>query len=311
MSSYRVVLMAYPPSYRRENGSEMTDTVNELTDGGWSIRQSASLALGGLRTRSRHATRGSSRKAWESGARLGLLVWLMMLFASSLTYGFRVSVFDGIYPPISLDNGWLLPLAAILAMMISTRWWVALIVTSIWVLPLWTYATSGVIYSYSYVQVALPLLGMVVVAWWLAVATDGRRAVRAATGISLLVATTVVASVVASVVADSVGFGWTPVHGLGALLPQAQMINTQGASTVMAISLAVLVIGGLLASTADPRVATTGAVYASLFLPLAVLAILEQRFFGPSRWFLLIVFGLAFALAAAASQVGMKRLARM
>jgi len=279
MSGYRVVLMAYPTSYRRENGSEMTDTVNEMTDGRWSIRQSASLALGGLRTRTRHATRGSSRSAWESGARLGLLVWLMMMFASSFTYGFRVSVFDGIHPPVALDNPWLLPLAAILAMMISTRWWVALLVTAIWALPLWSYATSPVIFTASYVQVALPLFGLVVGAWWLAVATDGRRAVGPVAGISLLVATTVVASVVA----DSVGIEWMMTSGL-----------------------AVLVVGGLIASIADPRVATTGAVYASLFLPIAVVS-----GWMADRWAFFIVFGLAFALAAAASQVGMKRLARL
>jgi hypothetical protein len=293
MSGYRVVLMAYPPDYRRENGSEMTDTVNEMTDGRWSIRQSASLAVGGLRTRTRHATRGSSRNTWESGARLGLLLYLMMLFAVNFTYVFRVSVFDGIDPPIALDIRWLLPLAAILAMMISTRWWVALIVTSIWVQQLWTYATHPLFPSVPFaIRVAIPLLGVVVVAWWLAVATDGRRAVGPASGISLLVATTVVASVVA----DSVGFEW-----------------------MMAIGLAVLIVGGLIASTVDPRVATTGAVYASLFVPFAVgeiYASLFVPFLIPARWFdemwgFLVVLGFASALAAAASQVGMKRLARM
>lgn len=279
MSGYRVVLMAYPPSYRRENGSEMTHTVNEMTDGRWSIRQSASLALGGLRTRARHATRGSSRKAWESGARLALLVWLIMLFADGFTYGFRVSVFDGIHPPIALDNPWLLPLAAILAMMISTRWWVALIVTSIWVLPLWTYTASPVIYTASFVQMALPLFGLVVVAWWIAVTTDGRRAVGPAAGISLLVATTVVASIVAT----SVGGQW-----------------------VMVLVLAVLIVGGLIALTADPRIATTGAVYAALFLPLGLLSGWHAH-----GWAFFVVFGIASMLAVAASQIGMKRLARI
>jgi hypothetical protein len=279
MSGYRFVLMAYPPNYRRENGSEITDTVNELTGERWSIRQSASLAFGGLRTRTRHATHGSSREVWESGARVGLFVWLVLLFAQAFTYGFRVSVFDGVYPPIALNNGWLLPLVAILAMTVSTRWWVALLVTAVWFVPLWAYATSPVIQTASNVQFALPLSGAVGVAWWLAVATDGRRTVGPAVGISLLVATTVVASAVAA----SVGGAW-----------------------MVAIALAVLVVGGLIVSTADPRVATTGAVYASLFLPIGLLSGWRSDI-----WAFFIVFCVAFAIAAATSQLGTRHLARI
>lgn len=275
MSGYRVALMAYPPDYRRENGPEMTDTVNELTGERWSIRQSASLAVGGLRTRTRHATRGSSREAWESGARLGLLVWLVMVSAYSFTPPVFLEISSFGAPTLAR----LLPLAVILAMMVSTRWWVALLVTGIWVLPLWSYATSPVIHSASYVQVALPLAGAVGVAWWLAVATDGRRAVGPAAGILLLVA----AKVVTPFVAASIGLEW-----------------------MMAIASAVLVVGGLIAASVDPRVATTGAVYASLFLPLGLLSGWRSDI-----WAFFIVFSVAFALAAATSQVGMKRLARL
>jgi len=279
VSGYRVALMAYPPSYRQENGSEMTDTVNELTGDRWSIRQSASLLVGGLRTRTRHATGGSSREVWESGARLGLLVWLMMLFALQFTYGFRVSVFDGIYPPIVSANSWLLLLAAILAMMVSTRWWVAVLVTAIWVLYVWGNATGPVFHSASYVRVALPMSGAVAVAWWLAIATNGRRAVGSAVGIPLLVATTAASSIVGA----SVGAAWT-----------------------MAIALCVLVVGGLITATADPRVAMTATVYASLFLPLGVLS-----GWMSDMWAFFVAFGIAFAFAAATSQIGMRHLARL
>jgi hypothetical protein len=267
--------MAYPLTYRREKGSEMTDTVNELTGGRWSIRQSASLLVGGLRTRTRHAIRGSSRKAWESGARLGLLVWLMMFFALEFTYGFSRSVFDGIYPPIASTHSWLLLLAAILAMMMSTRWWVAVLVTAIWVLYVGGYAMGPV--SASYVQVALPMSGAVAVAWWLAITTNGRRAMGPAVGIPLIVATTAVSSIVGA----SVG-------------------------VTMAIALCVLVFGGLITATADPRVAMTAAVYASLFLPLGVLS-----GWGSDMWDFFVVFGIAFAFAAATSQIGMRHLARL
>jgi hypothetical protein len=263
MSDYRVVLMAYPSSYRSENGSEMTDTVNELTDGRWSIRQSASLAVGGLRTRTLQATHGSSRAVWESGARLGLLIWLVMLSSWDIAAPIWLN------PSVVPSWAGLLPLAAILAMMVSTRWWVAVLVTGIWVLPLWAYATSPFLHSASYFQVALPLAGAVGVAWWLAVATDGRRALGPAAGVSLVIA----AKVVSPFVAASIG-------------PEP----------VLFLTLAVVVVGGLIASTVDPRVVTTGAVYASLYLPL-IFALSRNS----DRWILLLVFSIAIALAAATS----------
>jgi hypothetical protein len=199
----------------------------------------------------------------------------MMFFALEFTYGFSRSVFDGIYPPIASTHSWLLLLAAILAMMMSTRWWVAVLVTAIWVLYVWGYAMGPV--SASYVQVALPMSGAVAVAWWLAITTNGRRAMGPAVGIPLIVATTAVSSIVGA----SVG-------------------------VTMAIALCVLVFGGLITATADPRVAMTAAVYASLFLPLGVLS-----GWGSDMWDFFVVFGIAFAFAAATSQIGMRHLARL
>ena len=270
MSDYRAALMAYPPSYRRENGSEMTDTANELTGERWSIKQSASLVVGGLINRSRHATGGSSRKVWEAGARVGLLVWLVTVFGRGFAVVAETAVDEYASGAWTLER--LLPLAAILAMMVSTRWWVALLVTAIWVQPLWDYATSPVIHTPSYVQIALPLAGAVVVAWWLAVATDGRRAVHPAVGISLLIATTL---------------AWV------------------ASNWMMTVVLVVLVVGGLLASLVDPRAAATAAVYASLFLPVGALSAIHTDY----KAFFFVV-GIASAITAAASQLGMKRLAR-
>jgi hypothetical protein len=125
--------------------------------------------------------------------------------------------------------------------------------------------------------VALPLAGAVGVAWWLAVATDGRRALGPAAGVSLVIAAKV------AFVAASIGL-----------------------EPVIFLTPAVLVVGGLIASTVDPRVVTTGAVYASLYLPL-IFALSRNS----DRWILLLVFSIAIALAAATSQVGTKRLARI
>jgi len=271
MSDYRFVLMAYPPIHRRKYRSEMTDVANELTAERWSLKQSSSFLAGGLRIRTRRATGGSSREAWASGARVGLLVWLVTISA----YGFAATVFP--WDPFGSSMlARLLPLAAILAMMVSTRWWVALFVTAIWALPLWVYATNPVIQRASFVETALPLSGAVGLAWLLAVTTDGRRAVSPAVGISLVVAATIASPVVAA----SVGLEW-----------------------LLALVLAALVASGLVASSADPRIAATGAVYAALFLPLGVVSGVNS-----DMWAFFFVFGIALAVAVAASQIGMKRL---
>jgi hypothetical protein len=203
---------------------------------------------------------------------VGLFVWLVAWSA----YGFAATVFLEVWPYESTLER-ILPLAAILAMMVSTRWWVALLVTAIWALPLWAHATSPAILSNSSIfWRALPLSVAVGLAWWLAVATDGRRAVGPAVGISLIVAATVASPEVA-------GRAW-----------------------MMALVLAVLVVGGLIASLVDPRVAMTGAVYASLFLPLGF-----ASGWGSDMWAFFVVFGVGFALAAATSQAGMRRLTRI
>ena len=272
MSDYRFVLMAYPAIHRRKYRSEMTDVANELTADRWSLKQSSSFLAGGVRIRTRRATGGSSREAWASGARVGLLVWLVTISA----YGFAATVFPSVYPFGSSILARLLPLAAILAMMVSTRWWVALFVTAIWVLPLWGYATNPVIQRASFLLTALPLSGAVGLAWWLAVATDGRRAVSPTVGISFVVAATIASPVVAA----SVGLDW-----------------------LLVLVLAALVAAGLVASIADPRVAATGAVYAALFLPLGAVSGVNS-----DMWAFFIVFGIALVVATAASQKGMKHL---
>jgi hypothetical protein len=99
-----------------------------------------------------------------------------------------------------------------------------------------------------------------------------------------------------------------PAAGIS-LVVAAKVVSPLVAASVepvMFLTLAVLVVGGLIASTVDPRVVTTGAVYASLYLPL--IFVLSRN---SDRWILLVVFSIAIALAAATSQVGMKRLARI
>jgi hypothetical protein len=77
------------------------------------------------------------------------------------------------------------------------------------------------------------------------------------------------------------------------LIPTWEVASV-GLKWMLVLTLGLLVVGGLIASTADQREATTGAVYASLFLPLAFMS---GRTFD--RWELFIVFAIAVALAAA------------
>jgi hypothetical protein len=204
-----------------------------------------------------------------------LFVWLVGFSA----YFFAAAVFrDYYYGSSTLD--WLLPLAAVLAMTISTRWWVALLVTAIWVVPLWAYATNWVIQSASFVEtvMALPWTAAVVLAWWIALATDGRRVTSPVVGVSLIVGATIAVP----------------------LLRASELGRWAHWSVLL-----VLVLGGLVISSVDPRVATTGAVYAGLFLPMAVMAVVRW-----DSWTVVIVLSVAVALTAAASQIGMTRLAR-
>ncbi len=87
MSSYRLVMRAFPAEYRQEHGAELVDTANALTDNRWSARQSLSLFNVGLRTRTRIESGDTVQRTWIQGAMLGLLLMLTTHTTYVWSYG--------------------------------------------------------------------------------------------------------------------------------------------------------------------------------------------------------------------------------
>ena len=87
-SNYRWVMRAYPADYRQAVGDELVDTANALSGNRWSLRQSAGLLTGGLRTRERLASNGDWRMAAASGFGIALLLGhLSVALAAALFLG--------------------------------------------------------------------------------------------------------------------------------------------------------------------------------------------------------------------------------
>ena len=103
-SNYRWVMRAYPADYRQAVGDELVDTANALSGNRWSLRQSAGLLTGGLRTRERLASNGDWRMAAARGFGIALLLGHLSvalaagLFVSNAipTQGFIVQGNNGI-----------------------------------------------------------------------------------------------------------------------------------------------------------------------------------------------------------------------
>lgn len=74
MSAYPIVTRAYPNEYWESHRDEVLDTANELHDNKWSFRESLTLLVHGLRTRSLAATGGSVEQVLAQGA--VLYIWL-------------------------------------------------------------------------------------------------------------------------------------------------------------------------------------------------------------------------------------------
>lgn len=273
MSDYRFAIRAYPSSYRIDHGAELVDVANELTGGGWSGKQSSSLVAGGLRARAREATDCSSRGVWASGVRVGLLIWLVMGAAPGFAYaiGLRSA------PTYEVSRFvLLLPLVLIAAMVVSTRWWVAVLITAEGGLGLWVFLQDPISGVAFVVAVMGPWALAIGLAWWLALSTDGSRAARPLVGGALVVGATVLAG--------------THPSGVGA------------------VAALVLVLGGLVASRTDPRIAAGGTVYAVLIFswvfPFAVTNDdAGWRYWGPITFSVVVL-----SIMLAASWSGIKRM---
>ncbi len=279
MSEYRFAMLAYPPDYREERGPELVGLANRLAGDRWSIRQSLGLVAGGLRTRARTATHGSTREVWASGIRIGLLFWLVMGAAS----GFVQSTGSESIRTSNLSRGLvMLQLPALLALTISTRWWSAALLTMTQgavLVVAWTSSPPIVIdvFGVAMVATAVILSGL---AWWLAIATDGHRAA-SPTAVGLLILGTI-------------AIGISPVAQF--LVPVYLVLSF------------LLFFGGLIGSRHDPRLAAAGTTVALLLSPGFVTVALFNDATGWNYWGPITISLAVLATLASASISGTRRL---
>jgi hypothetical protein len=182
---YRLALRAFPAGYRLEHGDELVQTATDLHPNGWSPRESAALMSTGLRTRARLATGGSAQQATASGIRLALLLTYIM------TLVFRVVSRLGSAPHITLDGTTAFLLAPIIPIAVltrTTRWPAALLITAFEMLSLMDQFRHQILGIAGYLLTAVTSTGVVVLlAWWLALRGDGRRAASPLATIALTV----------------------------------------------------------------------------------------------------------------------------
>jgi hypothetical protein len=277
MSDYRWATQAYPSAYRKERTDEIVALANELSDGRWSIRQSLGLLAGGLQTRARLATQSSPRGVWESGARSALLVLFIWAAAGPLSSMLRLQ------RVVEFQEPWYvlaIPLLFIVFLTVSTRWWVASVITIYALWGIWT--SVGDYGRVGFVAGALASTAVMVgIAWWLALATDGRRVL----GFIPTMLLTVVVSLLWS----------TLVY-----------VNV---STLVAGALVVLfVLVALVTATSDPRLAATLTILSGLVLCWTLPVAVGSHTDGLDYWGPLVIpFAVALTLLAA-TRIGTRRM---
>lgn len=188
-ANYRLALRAYPRDYRLEHGGELVAIANELADDRWSGRQARSLLAGGLRTRARLGSGGTSRGLWVDGIGLALIAWLFLRAVPPLAYALGVTgdVVAFGRSPWSAAATLLVPA---FALTVTTRWPAAVVVTVSGGIDVVLRLLEAPLGPFGYevaanaAALALTSSGL---AWWLAVRGDGRPIASPATAGLVLV----------------------------------------------------------------------------------------------------------------------------
>ncbi|MGI5240115.1 hypothetical protein [Dactylosporangium sp. CA-139066] len=169
---YRLLLLAYPPEYRRRRGDELLGTVLEDASAGqrWpSGREAASIVAQGMRARLGAAGRRTPGAVWSEGLQMGALLLLGFAFAGlvpDLVWGRAWSVQGGIAAVLAL---------AAIAATVWARWIVALALTAAWLTVLlpgqwlpWPLGTAVIVLAVLAVRFRSGRVTRS--AWWLLVA---------------------------------------------------------------------------------------------------------------------------------------------
>jgi hypothetical protein len=174
-----------------------------------------------------------------------------------------------------------LPLISIVAMTISTRWWVATLITAAQISLIFTnlavYDTPRVL-AVGMVVSTMMVAGL---AWWLAFATDGRRAASPIMAGVLLVAATAL-------------FG---------------LFDIEVAVAFSNAAFVVLILSGLILSRIDPRLTTAATIFAALFVASTFPVALGNDDSGWNYWAPIGLSVLFLSVMVAASWSGIRRLA--
>jgi len=176
---YRLTMLAYPTSYRIDHGDELVETANELSDDRWSFRQARSLVAGGLRTRARLAASGTTTALWTDGVGLALVLWLILRSVPSLAFALGATDNIGAWRP-SLPTTIAIAVLPAFVLTLTTRWPAAVAVTASGLIAAASQFLDGPIDPIGHQLTVLTLLQAVSVtglAWWLAIAGDGKRAI--------------------------------------------------------------------------------------------------------------------------------------
>lgn len=278
MNSYRFVLRAYPADYREEIGPELVGIANDTVGERWSARQSSSLLAGGMRVRARQATGCSPHEVWASGVRAALLASIFVAASSGLVEAIR----RGSKPDVA--SVLVLAATTIVALTVSTRWWIALLVTAFhgWIVyvSVRQFGGRGVLFVYSNLILAVVA---VAAAWWLALAGDGRRAASPTT-VGLL----------ATAIASIAGFADA---GLAIIATYVVAIVT-------------MTLGGLVLSRHDPRLAASGTIFVLFFVALSIPFLFANQDTGLGYWGPIVISVSVLSVMAAATWSGTRRLVR-
>lgn len=285
MSPYRVVMLAYPRSYRRAHGPEIVDTANELADGRWSALQSGALLVEGLRTRARLSTGGAARQAWASGLAFALALSHVVSLALVVMISFDDSV------SVVGSRPWRdvlvvgLPLAGLT---VTTRWPAALLVAAPTVIFLVAPQDGGA-WSLPWSVVVVSQIPPVLIACMIAALGDGRRALSPTRAIGLL-ALIVGAGLVLSPVAAYDATGWflvlaLPVIGLALVAVDPRPLAAASAVGLIRAGSAAsaLVAPGFYAAGTGTFVIQTATMGGLALLGLAAAAVAGRRTLSVSR----------------------------
>jgi hypothetical protein len=270
---YERLLVTYPPAYRKAHGEEIISTLLEAAQPDQHLpapRETASLLLGGLRTRARQAATQSPRRLWTDGLQLGVLLIVL------------VNLGHALQPPF------LFPL------------WIALVALgALAVLRGWT-RTALITTAVTALAAARPLLAPVALPWWLPGYGDWSMVARYA----------VPAAVLAVLTWPRIGrpqarSWWWLLLPAAAALPlegQAWALAQAGLEVGLLLVVLVVTVGAL-----DPRPAIGAAVYLTPGLVYAAEATITGAPSTLALGYWAVLAALMAALAAAAWRIGRRR----